>query len=597
MAYADGTFTTPKQIGRRQESFPFDYLTDGYARIIKRIYRQIGTSYTAPGTFTRTAYTNVALYSNDPSNAAWVKTAVTLTTGQPGIQSATSATLAAPSSGDSSMYQAFTPAATVPYTFSFWAWTSSGTVGVSSFLFRVSPLTGVGGVGMTITTTPTLFTLTLTPLDTSSHFFIIGGSSTWSTGEDFYVDGLQIERASTAGPRILTTSVARTVSSPRTDYIDGNTNPDPTAILCTETPPADSALVLGMCEFVRQYARIPATQVEYTSRFVNRPVMDDVFSGSAYAVSFDEGVTSSVFTARSALAAIGTIADITGTVTGTVSTAATDPYVLAGFNPDVWGSSFVSIKGTGVSGFFTSSNAAAIQAGCQSGTGLTVSVVKTNTAIQIIIKTGTLDYIECSDSQVSIEGGATSSITITRVQTSARTEGTTSVSQTATNSITNTNPPPTSIRSFTTSASHGGSAGQQIVFWKGNRVVARSIAFTASGSALTCNATDVPGKDFAADYVGFAPLAGHRYVNGVKNCSIKRSTYFYLPGFTLGITTGADIPSYGVYTDPVSWLAVIQAAYTYAAVQVSDVDYWLGPILRQVVDEVQMADALKEITP
>jgi hypothetical protein len=86
-------------------------------------------------------------------------------------------------------------------------------------------------------------------------------------------------------------------------------------------------------------------------------------------------------------------------------------------------------------------------------------------------------------------------------------------------------------------------------------------------------------------------------VNGPKECSVKRTTKFYLPGVTGGITTGADIPVVSTYADPLGWLSKIVSADNYVAVATSDLTAFAGPILMKSYDEVQMSDALESRTP
>ena len=75
---------------------------------------------------------------------------------------------------------------------------------------------------------------------------------------------------------------------------------DPQAYLISESSP-EHVGIGDMLRFTRSYARIPAAQTVYGSRAIQRPIMHDIFSGSSYAVSFDNGATSHVFTSRTAV--------------------------------------------------------------------------------------------------------------------------------------------------------------------------------------------------------------------------------------------------------------------------------------------------------
>lgn len=293
------------------------------------------------------------------------------------------------------------------------------------------------------------------------------------SGKGIYLAQAQLQLGSTPSPLILTTSAGSTVSVPNADIIDNpSKNGDYFAFLLTETPPADSDLSLGLIAFTRKYGRIPNTQIEYTSRFVQRPVMDGAYiAPTYYTASVDSGVTSHIFNTRKTVSTSGSI----------------DANV--------------------------------------------VSIVST---------------------------------------------------------------------------AHGGVAGDIAVLWWGNGLIARTPVLAAAADFFYVAANAVSAPTYACNFAQFTKNALVRYVNGNKNCSIKRSHYFYLPGYTvagtIAVTTGADIPNYDVYTDPTLWLGRIvptAAAATYAAIEVSAIGYYEGqpgsPVLTQVVDEAQMSDALDSI--
>jgi hypothetical protein len=91
--------------------------------------------------------------------------------------------------------------------------------------------------------------------------------------------------------------------------------------------------------------------------------------------------------------------------------------------------------------------------------------------------------------------------------------------------------------------------------------------------------------------------ANYRYVNGPKDCTIRRTTKFYLPTVTSNVNTAADIPVVNIYADPLGWLGKIVAGDNYVAVATSELTAFEGPILMKSYDEVQMSDALESRTP
>lgn len=365
---------------------------------------------------------------------------------------------------------------------------------------------------------------------------------------------------------------------------DGNSA---TSYLIGESPLRPTNIA-NLVRFTRTYANIPGTQYEPVSRLFERPVMHDIRSGSTYAVSFDDGRTSTLFASRKAVSAVGTITANTKTVAGS------NPYASPAFVPDTWGAYPVQIRGGSITQtFFTNSTAGIIQTICQTGTGLTVNVSKSNTEINIRVTAGTLVFVECTDNNVELDADE-NNITLRRRQTSARTQ------VTETYSLTENYTVPQSLRTIT-SAAHGGNAGDRVVLWNGDKVVATSIVYSASGSAFTIPLADLPGNDYVATHCQFAKN-GTRYVNGAVDCSARIVSRFYLPGVTVGISNLADVPNFQPVTDPVSWLATIIAYAaspsedTYAVVETAALESWLGgPIVMKQVTEVQLSDVLKTV--
>lgn len=352
--------------------------------------------------------------------------------------------------------------------------------------------------------------------------------------------------------------------------------------------------------FSRKWSTIPIDQILPSTRYYNRPVMDNVFSGTSFAATFDEGVTSHVFTSRISIQSISTIAADTRSNSTTISGTGggTVPITSASFTPD-------SLPGTAVTGnssaggfsFTLNASAATIRASMNSG-AFDVTVVASSTAVSITVISGTLYDINCAVATVEIIGSG-STYTLQRRQTTSYLNNTQAPDTTLaqSRSATDTYNVPASNRTINAN-SHGGVVGDKVVLWNGNYIVAKGAVLTSSTNSFTVDLTTVPGANFAADTCGFSSDANACYVNGPKICTVKRTQEFYLPGVTPGITTFADIPTQTIYTDPTSWLGRIIAVPTgFATIEVSDLSAWSGPILMQEIDEVQMADAIDTVTP
>lgn len=748
----DGSIVNPQQIGRRKESFPFDYLGNAYAKCIERRYQHAGTAYTGPAVTNRNSVMNNLTYSEELDNAAWTKAETTITasaTANP-RDGTTDADRINESTANAQHFISQVAAYVAgEYTFSVFAkpfnrdWIqinaydgtdshfvrfdiTNGTVGTESgatgvmyavgngwylLVIRFAAVVGTGAViiqtmqdsstttyagtttcgcyawgaqlmatastlsnggfetagggggdafgswneavvgSSTITRDTGIFhsgaasckmavdssnsdaVVQQTVLTIGTRYRVsfwarndaggtagarvnIGGGTSQTTGalttsfalftfeatatstqiltigrqeaasQSVYIDDVSltalddVEIRQYGSPYIATTASTRSASAPDTDTTNENTNSDPFAFLCEETPPEDGLLDLGIVEFTRTYCRIPATQVEYTNKFFQRPVMDDVYvaASTAYAVSFDGGVTSHVFVNnRKTVSSVGTVTPGTTPITQ----AAEDPGALS--STDTF--TITDSNGQTATPFFNTAVAtmrSSILTSCTNITGLVITGDASTLNISWATNVRTIGTT--SDEMVM------SSASPTSVTFRARTP------QVAADQTQTPNADP-STRTINATA-HGGVAGDFVVLWNGNRIVARSKVVTASADSFTILLADFPGLNDTATHCGFSSDATACYVNGLKMCSIKRSHYFYLPGFTADVATGADIPNFTVYTDPVSWLGRIIAVPTgYAAIEVAELAYWRGPIQTQVVDEVQMADAIDTVTP
>lgn len=599
MSYSDGTFTTAKQNGPRRIQYPFANgpIADIYARIYEREMFVLSESFVT-STQTRASMANGALWSNDPSNAAWTKVEATATAAifpHPATGVSASAGRIVESAGTGQHYigQVLSiPATTTSIGVAVYPdgrtigrlLLSNGTDGdVAYNLFDLTSLTASGPGSKSVKLLGNgWYWIECTGLPTvtnSGIYFQMGDASgnlsyTGNGSSAFGVCCLTASIGSYAVP-LDTTSALVSASIPNLEINEADGNTDPFAYLVGESDLSTSG---GVGAFRRTHARIPVPQITPSSRGFMRPLMDDVFSGGSYAVSFD-GEKSWVFTSRKSISSIGALT--LGTVSKSIASSARSlqslPAVLATFAE---GAHSTAIYVNTAASTFQSSLASAL-------TGLTnITVTATETSVTITW-TGTMKYINApSSNYLQVSGGAgTGSITFsTPSEDPSRTD----------TDAPNQDP---SIRDINCTG-HGGQAGDLVVFWKGSRVVAKStVIAVASADVFSVIAADVDGKDLTLDYCGFAPDAAACYVSGYKVCTTRKTRTFYLPGYTSGITTYADIPTQTVYTDAQSWLGRIVAASTWVNIEVSDVSQWIGPILQQEITEIQMDDALDTVTP
>lgn len=354
---------------------------------------------------------------------------------------------------------------------------------------------------------------------------------------------------------------------------------DPAAFLIAETSPEHTGIG-DLVRFTRTYARIPAQQTVYGSRMIDRPVMHDITAGGYYAVSFDNGVTSHVFSARKSVTAVGAI-----------TLATTDETIT----PQSLGHIEISVTGqAGTQTFYTDDSDATIQSACNTAVtgggsnrffithdayGLHIHL----SPVSLVAGTNDIRVVSCSDSNIEISGSGAVGDTI-----SIRAAKATNVVDPNT---------PTNIRTLT-SAGHGGAAGDYLAVWNGDKLLGTTKVLAVTTDTVTIRADEAPWAvgSLAVTHLQFADTSSTRYVNGPANCTVKEVTDFYLPGVTTGITTPADITLVAPKLDPVSWLTAIQAATAYVVTEGSQLSRWLGgPIYQQTTISVQMSDALDTV--
>lgn len=587
--------------------FPFENnpIPDVYARTLERHYDVNPQGY-VPKNATVASYTNLLTYSNDYSNAAWNKThatGVANVVANPWDGSITCGTLSEDSTTNLHKISR-SPAGLSAAPYVFWVIAAQNTrsviqieaddsaAGFSTARFDLS-------TGTVVATSGDIYTgSSITPLGNGFYLcalmFTASASGTGAvfvsllsgnllnylgSGKGIYLAQAQLQLGGIPGPLILTTSVARTVSVPYVDGIRNSTRPgaDIFAFLAKETPPKNITNATAQLE--RAYARIPAPQVMPDSKPITRPVMDNIFSGSTYAVTFDEGKTSHLFTSRKPITSIG------GLILGTIAV----PQTFGGLPGDTV--TFTDSAGTAV-GFAmnaTASSVATILNGAYAATVNKFTAASIGGALVISWTNGTgyIKTIETAATLATMSGGPPgTSVTFTATQ--------------ANNMAPNQNP---SVRLINCPGHGASAAGTRAAFWNGNALVARSIVMSVpTVDSFTVRAADVDGKDLVLTHCAFTEDASVRYSNlPTVTCTVRRTQTFYLPGYSMlvnGATmvTFADIPLQAPILDAQSWLDAIVFGSAWGLIDAGSLQPWMGPIFSQEISEVQMADALDSVS-
>ncbi len=604
--YDDGNWAAGFGTGFNPFEFPFgnNPTPDTFCRITEQMIAGNPINYN-PKNGSFEVYENMLTYSEQFDNAAWTKADTTVTANAfsgPAVSSATAdALLETATTAVHYAYQSFTAISPIRHVFSV-------CVKPFSYLGRnyvVLILYDSAAVSYTASfniVTGTVFSVSANAsaniVNAGNGYFLVSVSAViasgttlgqiiisqdgtaasyaGNTGYGLIIYGAQAQSARGSiqcpGAYIATTNVAKQTSLP---FADGTA--DPFAFLVEEAPMQLSSLQKS--NVLRSYARIPADQVYPASRIVVRPVMNDIYTGSYYAVSFDSGYTSTVFSSRKTISSIGTdlppnvpVSGASGVPAGTLASLPSDT---------------ISIQDSGghSTTFTLSSAPSSIQASLGSAlTSLTgLCVVGSANSLSISWATGTLKY--CSSSTAAQISSSPTNVNF-------------SMPTSAANSNQSWTYIPNALQSLRDlgSTGHGGVVGDQVAVWNGSKLSCISRLVTSTTNAFTIPLSDLPGNDIVATHCEFAKN-GTRYVNGPKECVVKRTQKFYLPGVTSGISSFANIPTYAPETDPISWLGAITAGNAYAIESVSDLSQWKGQILLQELNQVQMNDALVTVAP
>lgn len=348
---------------------------------------------------------------------------------------------------------------------------------------------------------------------------------------------------------------------------------DPSAYLISENP-GDLVGIANLRRFTRTYARIPAVQTTYGSRVIDRPILHNIKSGTSYAVSFDNGDSSWVFSSRKSVSALGAPAIAYTTPTNARATIGHQQITVelnTGTQSFYLDDTDATIKDAMSTAFIGSTANAANFYVSRWEYGVYISWA----GVSVALKSTTITAAEIEIGDGSIAAGSTSSSGPLVFVTAATTLE--------------------SIRTVS-STSHAAAAGNRVALYNADRIVALSSVVTAATDSFTIRTEDLPGASAVVTHCVF-DKDGTRYANGPVSVTVKEVTTFYLPGVTPAITTPADIPLASPKLDPVSWLGEIVAASAYAAVEGSKLDRWLdGPIYRQTTISAQMSDALDTLT-
>lgn len=529
------------------------------------------------------SFTNKFLYSSDFTNAAWAKS----NTGT-GVLPVTTAGYTGPDgalpawrvqldrgagTGLSQIVQNRTGLAN-PHDQAISFWYKSNTGGTNYFAISYYDYNTQVVKVLAATTKWKQFWITNNVSDTVSSLVLFTQNGLASDQVvDILFSSPQFDIAAYIGPYIPTTSAEVTrslayVDGVSTPKIYGNNQPfmdydqDSLAWIVDESEPVHTG-VGNLLRFTRRFARIPANQVIASSKYIDRPSVHGAKSGTAYGVSFRDGYDH-IFTSRK-----------------TAGGSYTNPAVTT-TNPLPGTNITITDSGGNVATFAANASKATIDAALASLTALTykVATVWDTNRISITWSGTVLSYTYPT-------GVIPVAVRLSSVGTSLGLIQFNSTGSTTSLAVT-TFPCP----------SHGGVVGDKVAFWEGDSLLGTSTVSSVPDTDTFSCLTDALDIDTSlVTHCAFSTDAAYCVATGPKMCSIRLTQRYYLPGYTTGIATAADITPPATATDPVSWLAAIVAGTAWVVDAVTDLKSWEGPILVQETSEVQMSDAIDSATP
>lgn len=623
--FTDGTLHEKEFSVYPEIEYPFaknPEAPDVFARVFKRKFWVDPRRY-LPRISNRTVYQNGLPYSDDLSHAAWTKNNVTVgfNAGQNPWDNLFSVdSLTETTANSTHTVYPVTSVTLFPSRTAFscivfanisagrWLWLyaiDSAAATWHLFFDPVSKKVNVSGTGATYTveTLPRTVsdqrqayrvTLFFTPAFGSGScicgFSTDGATTSYagSTSAFMLVAQLQLETAAVAGPLIISGSAAAGVICPEVDSVMNRAAlvPDPFAFHVAESAPVYVTRRRAWVE--RTYARIPRQQIVPGDRFFTRPRLHDTKSGTAYGVGFLPD-RDHIFTSRKT---VSSIAALTASGSTTVDSSAVLDHTL------------ITIEANNsVRTFYADDNDATIQAAMSNAilgdtteaSSLHFPILRNPGRITICatVQSGTRKLLALSSpsltAPVSMEGSQALGVNYTIGELfSVGTQG---------NSSTTTETIDPSIRTVA-ATSHGGVVGDRVAFWANDAIYALGLLLTVpDANNFTVSLETLPGKDATVTHCAFSSDADLCVLNGPKSCSIRRVTDFYLPGYTEGIDSSADIAGQDPATDAVNWLTAIIAGTTWVNVDGSEISQYQGPILQREYAQVQLADAVQTVTP
>jgi hypothetical protein len=571
-SYQDGSYTTPLESAPPVRSWPFaaNPTPDVLTRLTERTYDVDRPAY-APTLARRTSWTNLLPRSQALATAPWTATGGTVTNDAGLAPDGTLTATRFNAAAVDSLFNQVTLAAGT-YTISGWL----RRTGSSNQVARLK-LDSTFSADLILGEMWTYHTLTVTTAATALAWQIVAGTA--AASYDVLIWGAQLTPGSLPGPYIPTTTAARTISAPDLDD-PAAPSYDPFAYLVAETP--GEITRLNRLALRRTYARIPGVQLIPTSQAFSKPALSDSagFNRETYPQSLiASGVISPNFAASIGATAIDAAAGVALTPENKLYSARN----VTGFRLSVasGGTFTLSYNGATTAALNWNDSAATIKAAVE-GLG-TVSFQVT--VVNSLATSGTMGFtVTLGTAPLPITMDA-ASLTTNAGTTTVWTNFTSSSFQSI------------SLAHWLTSPAHGILSTDAILMdYNVNTTISgvpttlRWVFTYPTGAFLALDANTL-GIPFTG--VNSASIVGkfiRAWAPGADQVRARQTETYYLPGVTAGITTADDIPLATPVSNDAQLFAEIVLGTTWVTFDTQGPAQWIGPILRTIKTEINLAD-------
>lgn len=397
----------------------------------------------------------------------------------------------------------------------------------------------------------------------NTHYIYIRPTDSGSAPANVKAGGFQL--ALTDGPYIATTTTTRTVSAPPVDHIANPTGTlvDPLSYQVGESAKSSNSIGNAV-QFTKTYARIPSDQVTYGSLAITKPAISN-FGTAGTAYTYVSGSRVGLDTPYTYSSAVWVNNQIYSGTDGTYSRAAASG-----------GTFTLTYKASTTAALNWNDSGATIAAALNALASVSVESL-TFSAVNNL-NSGTLPQLA-----LTLTAGATSTAVTMNAASLTPAGATIAFTYFISSTVM-----AIEIAGRALITAHGFNSSLNLIIYVNSEY--HLLPPTSQWSVIDANNVAFhPHGQVTGSVTRIGQLI-RSYTSGPGRVRIKRTSSFYLPGVTSGVTTAADIPIPSPRTSDAALLTLL--ASTATGFQDYDADspkQWMGPIYELNSDEVDMA--------